>query len=210
MRIDHLHGYRGTLNYHEIVPMHEEKENIRKHALKHRDSLTRDPNDTEQITQLFFETINDLDDKVVAVYWPIKSEIDTSLLIETLLNKDVHICLPKTEKQGEPLTFLSWDGTSPLVDGGWGTKAPEDITSNRVTPNIIIVPIVTFDRNRGRIGYGQGHYDITLHRLKEQGHAPMTIGYAFDQQLCLFSLPKEEHDQTLDMILTPTQCYSPK
>ena len=187
--------------------MTDKKETIRIDAIKHRDKIIVNPDDAEIIAQRFFEQVNNVKDKTVALYWPIKSEIDTYPLITALLEKQTKICLPSTGKGNEPLKFLEWDGKTSLKDGGFGTKAPVETKGNQVIPDIIIVPLVAFDRYGTRLGYGQGHYDRTILQIKRQGHTPLTIGYAYDQQICLFPLPKETHDQKLDMIITPTQVY---
>ena len=187
--------------------MNQEKEKIRQDAIKHRDKFEKSPDMAEEIVQRFFEAFPELDNQIVALYWPIKSEMDTSPLIEELLRRNIQICLPKTEKGNAPLTFLKWDGKEPLVKSGFGTVAPEDKETNRTKPDIIIVPLVAFDRYGTRLGYGKGHYDMTLSKLKDSGHGYKTVGYAYDQQICLFPLPKEPHDQRLDMVLTPSQIY---
>ena len=185
----------------------EEKEQTRKQALEHRDRLNVDPDASSMIADRFFDVAGNLNDKIVALYYPINSEIDTYPLIQKLLDQKVSICLPHTGKGHEPLIFLSWDGVKPLVKSGFGTVSPENIEDNRVVPDVIIVPLVAFDRYNMRLGYGQGHYDRTLFGLREKGVAPLTIGYAYDQQICLFPLPCEDHDQRLDMVLTPSQTY---
>ncbi len=187
--------------------MNKDKEKIREKALKHRNRLSSNPDASEQIAQRFFESVPDLENKIVALYWPIKSEMDTSPLMEQLLEKKSEICLPHTGKAQEPLVFLKWDGQSPLVKSGFGTYAPKNHPEDRVIPDIMIVPLVAFDRYGMRLGYGQGHYDRTICALKKEGQRALTIGYAFDQQLCLFPLPKEDHDQRLDIILTPLKIY---
>ncbi len=187
--------------------MNEEKEKIRQEAIKCRDKFEKHPDYSELIADRFLETFPNLDNKSIALYWPIKSEMDTSPLIERLLEKNVSVSLPKTLKAGEPLVFIEWDGKKKLVNSGFGTICPEDTSDNNVVPDIIVVPLVAFDRYGTRLGYGQGYYDLTISLLKEQGCDIQTVGYAYDQQICLFPLPKEEHDQKLDMILTPTQSY---
>ena len=187
--------------------MNPQKEKIRKDAIKHRDGTTKNPDDPDKIATRFLSHFPNLDKKTVALYWPIKSEIDTYPLLEALLKQGTKICLPKTEKKGTPLTFLEWDGKETLIDAGFGTKAPDAKVKNHVIPDIIIIPLVAFDRYGTRLGYGQGHYDTTISALDSGGHIFKTVGYAYDHQICLFPLPKEEHDQKLDMILTPTQTY---
>lgn len=184
-----------------------QKQKIRADALKLRDTFEKNPDAPDLIAQRFLSLFEDIKDKVISVYWPIKSEIDTAPLIEKLLERGGIVALPVTGKSREPLTFVKWDGIEPLEKSGFGTYAPRQTEDNTVVPNIIVLPLVAFDRYGTRLGYGQGHYDITLDKFSANRQNVKTVGYAYDQQICLFPLPKEEHDQKLDVILTPTQTY---
>ncbi len=191
-------------------PKHDrksQKQKIRADALKLRDTFEKNPDDPDLIAQRFLSLFEDIKGKVISVYWPIKSEIDTSPLIEKLLKKGATVALPVTGKRLEPLKFVKWDGVEPLQKSGFGTYAPKQTQDNTIIPNIIVLPLVAFDRYGTRLGYGQGHYDITLDKFLAEGIDIKTVGYAYDQQICLFPLPKEDHDQKLDVILTPTQTY---
>ncbi len=187
--------------------MNEEKEKIRQQALKHRVLLTLDPDAPERMVTRFLEAIPDIDNKIIALYWPIQNEMDTYPLIEELLKRKNRICLPKIKEPQTALIFLQWDGKEPLIKSQYETRSPVDRIENRVIPDIIIVPLVAFDRTGMRLGYGQGYYDRTLKQLKKEEKPLITVGYAFDQQLCLFPLPKEPHDQRLDIIITPSKTY---
>lgn len=85
-----------------------------------------------------------------------------------------------------------------MIDGPFGAQVPR--AGVWVTPDVVIVPLVAFDRKGGRLGYGGGFYDRTLEGLRAQ--APVVaIGYAFAAQEAE-DLPLEPTDQPLDMIVT--------
>ena len=93
---------------------------------------------------------------------------------------------------------------SPLSRGGTlgnSCQAAEPLaTAPPCQPGLVIVPLLAFDRQGGRMGYGQGHYDRTLAALRAQGEV-VALGLAFDAQ-SVANLPIEDHDETLDGILT--------
>jgi len=92
-----------------------------------------------------------------------------------------------------------------LRDGPFGAKVPEQ--DDFFEPEILIVPLVAFDRTGGRLGYGGGFYDRTLERLRAK-RATLAIGFAFAAQEAE-GLPLEATDQPLDMIVTEQGVLSP-
>ena len=89
---------------------------------------------------------------------------------------------------------------APIVKTGFGTTGPGPEAAV-LDPDILLVPLSAFDRNGHRIGYGAGHYDRAIDRLKAKGCTPTLIGIAFDCQE-VASVPAEPHDVPLDGILT--------
>ena len=91
-----------------------------------------------------------------------------------------------------------------MVAGEFGAKIPEK--PEFFVPEIIILPLVAWDRQGNRLGYGGGFYDRTLELLRASG-AVLAVGFAFDEQE-QSDLPIEETDQPLNMIITQTLCHS--
>jgi 5-formyltetrahydrofolate cyclo-ligase len=110
-----------------------------------------------------------------------------------------------TPKRGNPLSFREWSPDCDLVDGGFGTRIP--VAGNWVVPEVLIVPLVAFDRRGGRLGYGGGFYDRTLAELRAAGPT-LAIGYAWGAQEDDL-LPLEETDQPLDLIVTEAEVIRP-
>ena len=135
--------------------------------------------------------------KVIAGYMPMRSEIDP-LPAMALAAQHGPVCVPVITAPAMPLRFARWTPDSAMVAGDFGALIPED--PEFITPDVVIVPLVAFDRKGGRLGYGGGFYDRTLQVLRAKD--PVTaIGFAWAAQEAQ-NLPLEPTDQPLDLIVT--------
>lgn len=133
-------------------------------------------------------------------YMPIRTEIDpVSAMAEASAYGPVGV--PVIQAAGKPLKFSRWTPEGPLKDGPFGARVPE--VDDYFDPEILIVPLVAFDANGGRLGYGGGFYDRTLEGLRGK-RATLAIGFAFDAQEAQ-DLPLEPTDQPLDMVVTESR-----
>jgi 5-formyltetrahydrofolate cyclo-ligase len=141
---------------------------------------------------------------VVAGYQPMGSEIDPAPLLERFAAAGAQIVLPRTAPKGSgrPLSFHLWSPGQPLIKSEFGVAEPGP-EAEPLTPDLVIVPLLAFDDLGHRMGYGQGHYDRTLEALRAQGSV-LAMGLAFDAQK-VATVPREDHDQPLDGILTQTR-----
>jgi len=140
----------------------------------------------------------------IAGYMPIRTEIDPlPAMAEAAAYGPVGV--PVITGMGQPLKFSRWQPEGALRDGPFGAKVPEQ--DDFFEPEILIVPLVAFDRTGGRLGYGGGFYDRTLERLRAK-RATLAIGFAFAAQEAE-GLPLEATDQPLDMIVTEQGVLSP-
>lgn len=136
----------------------------------------------------------------VALFWPIGSEPDTTLLMQALGYHQLQLCLPATVgPHGTPLVFRKYTWGQPMQEGPMGTFEPAR-SLPEATPDFTFVPLAAFDRRGFRIGYGGGYYDATLARLRTTHPGPaIGIGFACQE---IEAVPDEDHDQPLDFILT--------
>ena len=151
----------------------------------------------------------------VAGYWPIQSELSDLLLLKALKKRGCHVALPITGVAGTKLVFHLWDGCDAgddghgghagLEAGPYGTKQPSP-TSPQIKPDLILVPLLAFDEDGQRLGYGGGFYDRTLADFRQAGHKVKSIGIAYDQQKCA-RLATDMYDQPLEAILTPSGLF---
>jgi 5-formyltetrahydrofolate cyclo-ligase len=140
---------------------------------------------------------------VFAGYMPIGSEIDCLPLMNRLAAADVPLCLPVVTEPGQPLIFRRWSPDDPLAPGPFGTSEPTD-AAQEVSPQVLLVPMLAFDRRGRRLGYGGGYYDRTLKALRaasDGGGDVVAIGVAFAGQL-RDNVPVSGGDEPLDWVLT--------
>ncbi len=141
-------------------------------------------------------------DCVVSAYWPIGSEIDPRPLM-IHLHEDGHpIALPVTPARGNPLVFRAWRPDDTLEAAGFGTQVPL-ASQPELTPRVLIVPLLAFDRAGYRLGYGGGYYDRTLARLRQSG-AVLAVGVAYAAQE-VSQVPRDGNDQAVDWIVTEAE-----
>ena len=135
--------------------------------------------------------------EVVAVYWPIRDELDCKPVLTRLVDAGQPVCLPVVLGDGLPLELRLWEEGTPLFPSGFGTLAPAE-TAPVVEPDTIVMPLLGFDKHGTRLGYGGGYYDRTLAMLSK---TPRLIGYAFANQE-LDHVPRDSHDVPLDAVVT--------
>lgn len=142
--------------------------------------------------------------KWVAGYVPQDHEIEPGGLMHLFRQQGARLCLPMIAVKEAPLSFRAWDFGQKLEEGIFGTRQPV-ATQMSVTPDILLVPLLGFDRFGHRIGYGGGYYDRTLADLRAV-HDVLAIGLAFEGQR-VDALPREPHDEPLDWIVTENAAY---
>lgn len=131
----------------------------------------------------------------LAGYMRMRTEIDP---LPAMLSHDGAVGVPVIAGAGRPLRFRCWTAEARMVPGAFGALIPEK--GDWIVPDVLIVPLLAFDRRGFRLGYGGGFYDRTLEGLRQRG--PVTaIGFAFAAQEVV-EVPTEPTDQRLDLIVT--------
>ena len=140
----------------------------------------------------------------LAGYLPMRTEIDP---IPAMAEATAHgpVGVPVIIAKAQPLQFRLWEPDCTLIPGAFGAQIPA--SGDWMIPQILIVPLVAFNRNGGRLGYGGGFYDRTLDALRRQGPV-MAIGFAYSAQEDA-DLPLETTDQPLDLIVTEQGIITP-
>jgi 5-formyltetrahydrofolate cyclo-ligase len=142
---------------------------------------------------------------VVSAFFPYKSEIDTRPLLGKLAGEGWTTCLPIVIALGEPLIFRRWLPGQPTIPGTWDIPQPTD-DAELVIPDVLLVPMMAFDKRGFRLGYGGGFYDRTLQELRAQ-KAIIAIGVAYAAQE-VDSVAHDSHDQALDYVVTEKGLFS--
>lgn len=177
-----------------------EKEELREQALLHLDRIRPGDEDIEATVMLFQRHVSVPDGAVVALYWPMQNEFDVRYIIGDLLSRNIPIALPVASRTSREMKFARWNGKGNLAKGEFGIFVPPE--EELVDPDIVVVPMLAFDRKGTRLGRGGGHYDATLAALRAKKDVT-AVGVAYAAQAVLFALPSEAHDQKLDIIITP-------
>lgn len=140
---------------------------------------------------------------VVAGFYPIKDEIDPRPLMRHFKARGYTLALPRIEAGGR-MRFCACTLDAPLVAGPYGTRQPGP-DAPEAFPDLILAPLLAFDREGGRLGYGGGFYDRALDYLRsvnQSNENPLRVwGVAFSAQ-AVARVPTEPHDQRLDAVLT--------
>ncbi len=136
---------------------------------------------------------------VVSGFMPLKSEISPLPLMQSLAEQGAGLALPRIIGHGQPLSMRSWQFGGPLDRGQWGIREPT-ADAPEVDPDILLVPLLAFDRAGYRIGYGAGYYDMTIARLRSL-KTITAVGIAFAAQE-VPEIPKTPRDERLDLVLT--------
>ena len=135
----------------------------------------------------------------VSAYHPIGAELDCLPLMARLAGAGHVTCLPVVATRGEPLVFRRWAPGEPLVDGLGGIPVPPP-DAPVVEPDILFVPLLAFDRQGYRLGYGGGYYDRSLTALRAR-RPILAAGLGFAAQE-VPAVPHLDYDARLDAILT--------
>lgn len=138
----------------------------------------------------------------LAGYWPLEGELDPRPGMERLGARGHPLALPRMNGQGQPLVFHAWRPGDVLTEGAFRVMEP-CATQPVCVPDLILVPLLAFDRRGGRLGYGMGFYDRTLSGLGSGPYRPQAFGFAFaDQEVD--EVPMGPGDVWLDGVITET------
>jgi len=130
-------------------------------------------------------------------YYPANYEIDDLNILEFFEKKNYNILLPIIKKNNQ-MEFFKWRKNDPLKINKYGI--PEPVTSKLYYPDILLVPLVGYDEDLNRLGYGGGFYDRYIEKIKKIKKI-ITIGLAFSYQK-IKSVPTNKYDKKLDFIVT--------
>ncbi len=183
------------------------KSSLRSALLQQRESLSR----TEVIAKSsaaqaqFLSLPEFLRAKTLALYSPIRNEVETGSILTAVLARGNQVCYPRVV--ADELRFFQVESPVDLQVGRFGIGEPPH-QANEVEPaqiELLLVPGIAFDRHGQRLGYGRGYFD----RLLNGGcFAGLSVGFGYDFQI-QDRLPAEAHDQRIALLVTDKEIYSP-
>jgi 5-formyltetrahydrofolate cyclo-ligase len=136
---------------------------------------------------------------VVSGFMPMQSEINPLPLMRRLAEAGAQLALPAVMGRGQPLVMRAFTFGDTLSTGVWGIREPAQ-DAPELSPDILLVPLLCFDRSGHRIGYGAGYYDMTIAALRDK-KPTFAVGMAFAVQE-IPHVPKTPRDARLDVVLT--------
>tara|TARA_B100001059_G_scaffold196631_1_gene201721 strand:+ start:264 stop:800 length:537 start_codon:yes stop_codon:yes gene_type:complete len=173
------------------------KSEIRKKILKKRNLNYNKNLDINFASILKILKKNKQSGRIIGGYYPYNCEVDVIKILEKFEKQNYQISLPKIKKNHQ-MDFFQWSTKHPLYVNKFGIPEP---TSNKVIfPNILLVPLVAFDKYLNRIGYGGGFYDRYIKKINKKKKV-ITIGLAYSFQK-VSKIPANEYDMKLDYIVT--------
>ena len=135
----------------------------------------------------------------IAAYYPTNYEVNILRFIEIASKKNFRIVLPVI-KSSSNMCFKLWIFKEPLYMNNFGILEPRK-SKVEITPDLILVPLVAFDGQLNRLGYGKGYYDRILNKIKKNKKDMISLGIAYSFQKSK-NIPVNKHDFKLDYIFT--------
>ena len=173
------------------------KSKLRKKILKIRNKINKNSIQINFNQLIKILKIEKMSKKIIGGYYPINSEIDDLILLRKFEKNKYIVSLPVIKKNFK-MDFYKWTFSDPLKVNKYGIPEPE--IKNLVYPDILLIPLVAFDKNLNRLGYGGGYYDRLIKSLSKKKKI-IKIGLAFSIQK-INKVPINVHDQKLDYIVT--------
>jgi len=181
-------------------PISELKAIIRRDAVTRRDAIP--PGERAQAAETIAARPFPLEivpGMTVSGFSPLKTEINPLPLMRKLAAAGAKLALPVVQGRGKPLIMRAFAFGDALASGQWGIREPK-ADAAEVAPDILLVPLLAFDRNGQRIGYGAGYYDMTIARFRAMKQI-VAVGIAYAAQE-VAEVPVTERDARLDLVLT--------
>jgi len=173
------------------------KSQIRKKFLKLREKKL------QKVTSIDFNDIVKLlkkrriKGKIIGGYYPYNNELDCTQILEKFENKGYIISLPKIKKNFQ-MDFIQWSSKDPLIINKFGIPEPNN---NKIKfPDILLIPLLSFDTELNRVGYGGGFYDRYIQKIKRK-KKPLLIGLAHSFQR-VKKISTNKYDKRLDFVVT--------
>ena len=139
----------------------------------------------------------DIKKRIIGGYYPYNYEFDILDILKVLEKKKYLVSLPRIDKNNK-MNFFQWSFSDPLSINNYGI--PEPINKKKIYPEVLLIPLVAFDNNLNRLGYGGGYYDRYISKI-EKVHKIIKIGVGFSFQK-IRKLPTNKYDKKLDFVIT--------
>jgi len=161
----------------ERARLYAARQNVRLDDRKHM---------TAAISARLTEILGDVNGLTIALYWPIRGELNLRPWMVEASGLGARICLPVVIEKDQPVEFHRWTPECVMAKGIWKIPVPADAVP--VVPDVVIVPLLGVDENGYRLGNGGGYFDRTLARLP-QNLLTIGVGQTFCRMKTIFPMP---------------------
>lgn len=155
----------------------------------------------QQIHQYLLSMLARMPPGIISFYMPIRGELNCQPLIEVLLKNGWQAALPKIIAKDTALQFRQWTPETPMQPEIWQIPVPQN--TSQLIPNVLLIPLVGFDRQLHRLGNGGGFYDRSLASITPK---PLAIGVGL-ASLQLDNIQPQPHDIAMDFVVTEQGIY---
>jgi 5-formyltetrahydrofolate cyclo-ligase len=159
---------------------------------------------SERIAAALDEALGEVAGRLIGGYWPVRGEPDLRPWMERVCARGGACALPVVTAPGEPMVFRPWRPGVRLERGFGGIPVPAE--GPDVAPEVLIAPLVGFDRAGYRLGYGGGYFDRTLAALSRR---PRVVGVGY-RLGALRSIYPQRHDVAMDLVITEDGVVAPE
>lgn len=182
-----------------------EKSALRKFLLNRRSSYASINDITNNLHVHIKPLIDSFITQNVSIFQPYNNEIDTNNLITLLFSKKISISLPCIDEDSNQMIFRELKEGEELVKGKYGILEPSD-KNKVIIPSVLFIPLLAFDDNGNRLGYGGGYYDKYIEELENNENVSIKIGVGYSFQK-INEVPNNSMDKKLNWILTEKYLY---
>ena len=182
-----------------------EKSALRKFLLNRRSSYASINDVTNNLHVHIKPLIDSFITQQVSIFQPYNNEIDTNNLITLLFSKKISISLPCIDEDSNQMIFRELKEGEELVKGKYGILEPSD-KNKVIIPSVLFIPLLAFDDNGNRLGYGGGYYDKYIEELEDNENMSIKIGVGYSFQK-INEVPNNSMDKKLNWILTEKYLY---
>ena len=182
-----------------------EKSALRKFLLNRRSSYASINDVTNNLHVHIKPLIDSFITQQVSIFQPYNNEIDTNNLITLLFSKKISISLPCIDEDSNQMIFRKLKEGEELVKGKYGILEPSD-KNKVIIPSVLFIPLLAFDDNGNRLGYGGGYYDKYIEELENNKNMSIKIGVGYSFQK-INEVPNNSMDKKLNWILTEKYLY---
>ena len=190
--------YAGTSQSHAWPDVQRWRKAERKRLIEDRMGMSQAERQARsaRIAEQLDQTIKQFAGRIIGTYWPFRGEPDLRGWGIEVAERGGRIALPVVIQKGWPLEYRIWTPGDPLERGVWNILVPA--RGPAVQPDVVIAPLVGFDAQKYRLGYGGGFFDRTLAAMPRKPRA-IGIGYAQSRLATIYPQP---HDIAMDTIIT--------